>query len=434
MTGKNYSVARIAQYTQDGISKAERHIERKNKTYENMNVDLSRSEMNVRFKSCGDLTYNEQLEKMISEGSVSLRGLKKDAKVFDEVIFDVNTAYFEYQGGYEFARRFYEEVYCFAEKEYGSQNVISAVMHADELNTALTQQMGKPTYHYHLHVVALPVVEKEIRWSKRCKDPTLVGTVKEVIKQVSHSKKWASQQVEDETGHRKMIKSYSLLQDRFYEHMRAAGFQDFERGERGSTAEHLSVLEYKTKMGTERLAEAETREAEMLKEIDALTEEKTAAQNQADYAIDRIQELAPKLKNIEAFARKYSDDADRILPEARLLESGKSYREKAAIPIFKKVITVLRGLYNIFLDLKRDFERMKEDYQRVREEKATLNSSLNRIISENRGLNVIVDKYDTLCRGYGEEVIEEQVRTIQEKERQARELQRRSRNRDEIEC
>ena len=172
----------------------------------------------------------------------------------------------------------------------------------------------------------------------------------------------------------------------------------------------------------------------MLKEIDALTEEKTAAQNQADYAIDRIQELAPKLKNIEAFARKYSDDADRILPEARPLESGKSYREKAAIPIFKKVITVLRGLYSTFLDLKRDFERMKEDYQRVREEKATLNSSLNRIISENRGLNVIVDKYDTLCRGYGEEVIEEQVRTIQEKERQARELQRRSRNRDEIEC
>ena len=93
MTSKNYSVARIAQYTQDGISKAERHIERKGKTYENMNVDLESSERNVRFKSCEDLTYNEQLEKMISDVSVSFRGLKKDAKVFDEVIFDVNTAY-----------------------------------------------------------------------------------------------------------------------------------------------------------------------------------------------------------------------------------------------------------------------------------------------------------------------------------------------------
>lgn len=30
----------------------------------------------------------------------------------------------------------------------------------------------------------------EVRWLKRCKDETLRGTVKEVINQVSHSKKW----------------------------------------------------------------------------------------------------------------------------------------------------------------------------------------------------------------------------------------------------
>ena len=35
-------------------------------------------------------------------------------------------------------------------------------MHADEMNTALSDQLGHPVYHYHLHVVALPVVEKEI--------------------------------------------------------------------------------------------------------------------------------------------------------------------------------------------------------------------------------------------------------------------------------
>ena len=36
--------------------------------------------------------------------------------------------------------------------------------------------------------------------------------------------------------------------------MQAAGFRDFERGERGSTAEHLGVLEYKIKQDRERLA------------------------------------------------------------------------------------------------------------------------------------------------------------------------------------
>jgi len=42
-----------------------------------------------------------------------------------------------------------------------------------------------------------------------------------------------------------LINFYSLLQDRFFEHMRTADFTDFERGERGSTADHSSVLDYK---------------------------------------------------------------------------------------------------------------------------------------------------------------------------------------------
>ena len=47
---KNYSVARVEQHTASGIGKSERHIERKNESYENMNVDLSRTPLNVHFK------------------------------------------------------------------------------------------------------------------------------------------------------------------------------------------------------------------------------------------------------------------------------------------------------------------------------------------------------------------------------------------------
>ena len=65
---------------------------------------------------------------------------------------------------------------------------------------ALTEKYGRPIYHYHLHVVALPVVEKQIKWSKRCKDKALVGTVKETVMQVSHSKKWKLPQLTDENG------------------------------------------------------------------------------------------------------------------------------------------------------------------------------------------------------------------------------------------
>lgn len=104
----------------------------------------------------------------------------------------MNTRYFERNGGYEYAKVFYEEAYHFIEKKFGAEYVISAVMHADEINKAVTDEEGKDVYRYHLHAVVLPVVEKEILWSKRCKNEALRGTVKEVIHQISHSKKWAS--------------------------------------------------------------------------------------------------------------------------------------------------------------------------------------------------------------------------------------------------
>jgi len=188
---------------------------------------------------------------MVDDGTISLRGLKPDAKVFDELVFDVNSAYFENHGGYDYAKAFFAEAYRLAVKEAGDEDyVLSAVLHADERNKALSDQLGYDVFHYHLHVIYVPVVDKEIKWSKRCKDPALVGTVKETVKQVSHSKKWP--RYKDESG--QWVNSYSLLQDRFHEHMRAAGYTDFERGERGSTAEHLSVLEYKTQQEAERAA------------------------------------------------------------------------------------------------------------------------------------------------------------------------------------
>ena len=81
---------------------------------------------------------------MLDSGQVSLRGLRANTKLFDELIFDINSEYFEKHGGYEFAKEFYERVFHFAEQEMGIDNIISAVMHADELNTALTEEYGKP--------------------------------------------------------------------------------------------------------------------------------------------------------------------------------------------------------------------------------------------------------------------------------------------------
>lgn len=262
------SCARVKKYTASDVSKAERHNERKNETYENMNVIEKRIPYNVHFKKPFAPTYMEQLKQMETDGMVSLRGLRKDATLFNEIVIDVNTMYFERNGGYEYAKQFYEEAFHFIEEKFGADNVISAVMHADEINVAATEELGKEVYHYHLHAMVLPVVEKEILWSKRCKDEKLRGTVKEVVHQISHSKKWKSDiPLTDEKGNPLLRKngkpmfrvSYSILQDELFNHMTEQGFKGFQRGEYGSTAEHLTSLQYQIKQDKERLEKLQKR-------------------------------------------------------------------------------------------------------------------------------------------------------------------------------
>ena len=272
----------MEKITAEGVQKNERHNERKNESYANLNVDTKRIVFNIHFKDTGALTYNEYFQKLIDEGQISTRGQKAGATIFNELVIDVNTRYFEHRGGYEYAKQFYKEAYRFACEIYGENNIVSAVMHADELNKAVSEELGKPVYHYHLHIVAIPTVRKEILWSKRCKDEALRGTVKEVINQVSHSKKWKNtvplldengQRVTDKYGKPVFRKSYSVLQDKLFEHMTNAGFNGFERGEIGSTAENLSSLDYQIKKDKERLAniqgriEAEQKRYELAHEV-----------------------------------------------------------------------------------------------------------------------------------------------------------------------
>ena len=247
--------------TLDDVAKVQEHNEREKDSYSNQDIDITQTHRNVHFKKPTD-SYAAMFDQMIADGVISTRGLKADAVKYGELLFDVNSAYFHNHGGYEYAKQFYADAYKAAvEIVGGEQYILSAVMHADERNRAMTEALGEDVYHYHLHVVYIPVVEKQILWSKRCKDEALRGTVKETITQVSRSKKWESKPVLDEDGNpmlnakgKKILKSsYSVLQDDFFNFMRAAGYTDVERGERGSTEEHLTVTQFKVQAEQQRL-------------------------------------------------------------------------------------------------------------------------------------------------------------------------------------
>lgn len=53
--------------------------------------------------------------------------------------------------------------------------------------------------------------------------------------------------------------SYSILQDELFHYMTEQGFKGFQRGEYGSTAEHLTSLQYQIKQDKERLEKLQKR-------------------------------------------------------------------------------------------------------------------------------------------------------------------------------
>ena len=294
---RNYGVDRTIVRNHDlkapgDVAKIQEHNEREKKYYSNQDIVAERTAMNVHFKA-PNTSYTEMFDRMEQEKVISTRGLKPDAVKFGELVFDVNSAYFYNHGGYEFAKRFYADAYKAAvEIVGGEQFILSAVMHADERNRAMSEALGEDVYHYHLHVVYIPVVEKQVLWSKRCKDKSLVGTVKETLMQVSRSKKWASKPALDADGKpmlnakgKTILKSsYSVLQDDFFNFMRSAGYNDIERGERGSTEEHLTVTQFKVKAEQQRLeamseqvAQAEQALEKQEHKLDALKKETKAA-------------------------------------------------------------------------------------------------------------------------------------------------------------
>ncbi|HIS72703.1 MAG TPA: plasmid recombination protein [Candidatus Scatomorpha pullicola] len=274
------------------VAKIQEHNEREKTRYSNQDIVPERTAMNVHFKA-STASYTEMFDQLEREKVISTRGLKPDAVKFGELVFDVNSAYFYNHGGYEFAKQFYADAYKAAvEIVGGEQYILSAVMHADERNRAMSEALGEDVYHYHLHVVYIPVVEKQVLWSKRCKDKSLVGTVKETLMQVSRSKKWASKPALDADGKpmlnakgKTILKSsYSVLQDDFFNFMRSAGYNDIERGERGSTEEHLTVTQFKVKAEQQRLeamseqvAQAEQALEKQEHKLDALKKETKAA-------------------------------------------------------------------------------------------------------------------------------------------------------------
>ena len=188
---------------------------------------------------------------------------------------------------------------------------------------------------------------------------------------------------------------------------------DIEWEQKGTHEEHLSVLDYKKQERSKEVAALET-------QIDALQEQTATAETALSEKQEQLDDIAPILKNAEKFVRKY-DDPERLLPEAGMLESGKAFREKKALPILGKLLKYARSLFRENTELKGKVQKLEKENTAFKSANWNHTNEIVKLKMENQELHKAKDKLDTLVGRIGNDVLQKLLNETPKEQRKHKE-------------
>lgn len=229
----SYGIVRIQKMTSSSVKGIEIHDRREKDgiSHTNKDIDWDRSKDNYDLHQAQNANFNQAVKNRIDQLQLP-RAVRKDAIVMAQALVTSDHQFFENLSP-EKTRQFFEDSYKFFCDRYGKENVISATVHMDER-----------TPHMHLNFV--PVTEDG---------------------RLSARELFARANLRD-------------LQDRHHEQVsRAYGL---DRGERGSKAKHLDVIDYKLTTKAQELYEIATRSEGLQKNVDALEAKSQALEAKID--------------------------------------------------------------------------------------------------------------------------------------------------------
>lgn len=220
--------------------------------------------------------------------------------------------------------------------------------------------------------------------------------------------------------------------------------------QKGTHREHLDVLNFKKEQREQEVAALEEQKAQLQKETAAchdLHEElkqtgdelqkKKAERAQAEKEAEQAKAAADKYekslnkaktiaKELQKYAGEFSKPVDEVLPEAGMLESAKSYRDKKAYPVISELKELLYGLYLKYIQIKEQLDQVVYKYDRLKNSNHTLAEQKQELLNENSVLWEENKDYRRLKRAVGEERSKYLIQN--EKSREMAEKNRRKEN------
>lgn len=348
------------------------------------NVDSSRTPLNVKYRNEGIRTvyhelfdnalarYNEKQtrkDRVIDDYYEKIRTGKQE-KLFEELIIqignkdDMNATS---ENG-RLARQMLDEYMQSFQQRNPTLRVFSAHLHMDEATP-------------HLHIDFIPFttgskrgLETRVSLKKALEALGFAGGTK------SHTE--LNQWIEAE----KQVLASIMAR------------HDIEREQKGTHEEHLSVLDYKKQERSKEVAALEN-------QIDTLQEQTTVAAIALSEKQEQLDDIAPILKNTEKFVQKY-DDPERLLPEAGMLESGKAFREKKALPILGKLLKYARSLFRENTELKVKVQKLEKENTAFKSANWNHTHEMVRLQMENQELKKDKSTLDALVGRIGNDVLQ----------------------------
>ncbi len=333
----SYAIIRNENHKMNAVPLLERHNERLNHNYSNKDIDLSRTSENYHLKKIQAETYQQEFERIRTrqelKGNLRLHG-EKQSTILCEFVITSDKEFFD-RIGKEHTKKFFQDAYDFVTaKAGGEQYVLSAVVHMDEATP-------------HMHVAFIPVINGKDRKGNPCK-------------RINCSGFWKGRD------------SYSRLQDEYYDFIISRGY-DLERGVKGSTAEHLSVAEYKLKKTEEQLAEM----SEQIAEIENIEEVKTTNLPLNTVAIKRddFEMLSAAAKN---YAGAKNAETENIQLKAECIKLRSENEElKSERDNLSGQLHLLEYEYGRFYETVADDVDIAEENEKLKKENEVVSSQVH---------------------------------------------------------
>ncbi|MGW8020110.1 MobV family relaxase, partial [Staphylococcus shinii] len=128
----SYSIIRVAKVkSKTNTTGIQKHVQRENKNYENLDIDLEQSHLNYDLVNDNPINYNLKIDKKIEENYTGKRKIRSDAVKHIDGIITSDKEFFQLKSEKKI-KEFFEDSKQFLEDEYGKDNLLYAAVHMDE--------------------------------------------------------------------------------------------------------------------------------------------------------------------------------------------------------------------------------------------------------------------------------------------------------------